>query len=186
MTFIKRRLEGMYDVCYNAFVDHRGFLTRTYDIDLFESVGITAQWIQHSLSYTERRNTLRGLHAQETAFSEAKLLVPLSGQMFWVSVDLRKESPTFSQWDSTLLDPEKNQALYVPRGFGHGCLSITDKVLLHIFADNRYAPAHGIGIRWDDPQLAVAWPELDAPRILSDEHADNPDFRHFLATVGGL
>ena len=186
MEFVKRKLEGMFDVRLNLLTDHRGFLARTYDADLFAAVGIHLPWLQHTLSYTERRNTLRGLHAQKSAFSEAKLLLPLSGQMFWVSVDLRKESPTFGQWDTTLLDPEKGEALYVPRGFGHGCLSMTDKVLLHIFADNRFSHEHGFGIRWDDPELAIAWPEMEEPRILSDAHLVNPGFRHFLETVGGL
>ncbi|MBF0183149.1 MAG: dTDP-4-dehydrorhamnose 3,5-epimerase family protein [Magnetococcales bacterium] len=186
MEFVQRKLAGMYDVCFNRLDDHRGYMMRTFDADIFQEKGLAIKMLQHSLSYTERRNTVRGLHAQETDYSEAKLLIPLTGKMYWVSVDLRKDSPTFAQWDYTILEPEKKQALYVPRGFAHGCLSLSEQVLMHLITDNRFSVEHGMGIQWNDPQLGVEWPLFDEPVIISAEHQANPSFAHFLAKYGGL
>lgn len=186
MELESRRLTGLYNVILAPYRDHRGFLTRAYDADLFQCAGVRMNWVQHLISYTERRNTLRGLHAQMSPFSEAKLITPLSGEMFWVVVDLRLDSPTFGQWEGDRLTPEEGRGLLVSRGFGHGCLSMTDGVMLSIVADNRYSLDHGVGIRWDDPDLAIEWPRIDGHLTLSDAHVINPDFHHFRKTVGGL
>lgn len=186
MEFVKRSLEGLYDVHYKPMVDNRGSLTRVFNADLFEPVGGRAYWVQHLFSYTERRNTMRGLYIQRAPATEAKLIIPLIGEAYWMAVDLRKDSPTFGKWEGTYLSPERNQGLYISHGFAHGHLSITDKVTLSLLADNRHSDELGLGIRWDDPELAIEWPKVDGPWTISDAHAAYPSFKVFRETVGGI
>lgn len=155
-----------------AFADHRGWLVRGFDAALFANAGLPTAWVQQVISHTETRHTLRGLHAQRAPFTEAKLILPVSGRMWWVVVDFRADSPTRLQWRGVELDAAERAALYVPRGFGHGCVSLTDQVTLAILADNAYSPEHGIGIAWNDPDLAIDWPLPDEARLVqSTEHA---------------
>ena len=84
------------------------------------------------------------------------------------------------------MSPEENRGLYVPRGLANGHLSMTDGVLLNLLADRCHSDELGVGIRWDDPELAIEWPQLDGPRVLSDAHAAYPSFKSFRENVGGL
>lgn len=186
MEFVTRRLEGLYDVHYTPIVDHRGSLIRVFNADLFEPIAGHVDWSQNLFSYTKKKNIIRGLYIQRAPLTEAKLVAPVTGTVFWVVVDLRRGSPTFGQWEGSLISPEDHRALYVPRGLANGHLSMTDDVLINLLADRRHSDRLGVGIRWDDPELAIEWPELEGPRVLSDAHAAYPDFKSFRETVGGL
>jgi dTDP-4-dehydrorhamnose 3,5-epimerase len=181
-----RRLAGVFDVATDAFEDERGFIARAFDADLFQAQGIAVRWIQHNASYTTKRATLRGLHVQLAPFSETKLIWPMAGRMCWVTVDLRQDSPSFGRWEATTLDARVQKGLFVHAGFGHGCVSLSDEVALSILSDNRYSHAHGVGIRWDDPELAIDWPLEGRKPLVSAAHAAYPSFREFKAKVGGI
>jgi dTDP-4-dehydrorhamnose 3,5-epimerase len=181
-----RRLAGTYEVTLNVFRDDRGSLARVFDVDAFATLGIPLNWMQHVVQETRYRNTVRGLHLQVAPATESKLIIPLSGRIFWAFVDVRRGSPTFGRWDAVEIDAEAGRGVFVPRGFAHGGLSLTDGVSLSILADNRYIPAHGIGIRWDDPDIGIEWPRLGTPPRISEEHGDYPGFRDFVSRVGGI
>ncbi|MEO5372885.1 MAG: dTDP-4-dehydrorhamnose 3,5-epimerase family protein [Alphaproteobacteria bacterium] len=160
--------------------DHRGWLLRLFDAEPFAAAGLPTTWAQQLASFSARRHTLRGLHTQVAPLSEAKLLVPLMGHMWWVVVDVRRASPTFGRWEGFDLIPGGGHGLFVPKGFAHGCLALADNTLLHIMTDSVFSPPHGVGIRWDDPELAIAWPlPAGAEVVMSAEHAAYPSFSSF-------
>lgn len=176
MLITGRTLPGLYDVRFNPTVDHRGFLAKPYDELPFHKAGIDVVWRQILMQRTERRNTLKGLHIQTEPFTEAKLITPIEGRVLWVSVDLRKDSATFLRHEKTVLEPN-GPALFAARGFAHGCLHLTDDTLLLIAADNSYSEEHGVGIAWNDPEIAIDWPLIEGlPLIIKAEHRDNPPF----------
>lgn len=186
LQLVPRRLAGTYEVRLKVFRDDRGSLARVYDGDVFAAAGLKHDWIQHVIQETKQRNIVRGLHLQLAPSTEAKLLIPISGNIFWAFVDVRRGSPTFGKWDAVEVDAGAGRGLFVPRGFAHGGLSLTDDVRLSIMADNRYVPADGIGVRWDDPEIGIAWPALGSQPAISAEHAGYAPFRDFVAKVGGL
>jgi dTDP-4-dehydrorhamnose 3,5-epimerase len=186
LKLIPRRLAGLYEVESDSFRDNRGYMARAFDADVFEAAGISLRWIQNSVSYTAKRATLRGLHVQKPPFSETKLLWPMVGVMCWVTVDLRKGSATFGQWERTILDAKLHKGLFIRAGFGHGCVSLSDDMTLSILSDNRFSHTHGVGIRWDDPELAIDWPLDGQVPLISDAHAAYRPFREFVDQVGGI
>ena len=117
---------GMFAVTFNGFFDNRGYLFKYFTPQLFEPIRKDLVWRQVIIQQTEKRNTIRGIHAQAHPFVESKLLVALRGKMFWVCVDLRKDSPRFGKWNHFVLDASTNVGLYVERGFAHGCCSLED------------------------------------------------------------
>jgi dTDP-4-dehydrorhamnose 3,5-epimerase len=146
-----------------------------------------ARQIVHSA--TDRAGVLRGLHAQNCPHSEGKIIVSLTGRMFWVVVDLRGGSRSFGHWQGFELAPDNSDgasALQVPAGFAHGCLSLTDGVSLAIFADHDFAPSQAVGIAWNDPDLAIDWPLSSGVPSLSDEHAAFSSFAEFCHRYGKL
>lgn len=137
-------------------------------------------------SRTTRRGTLRGLHAQKAPYTECKVIASLTGLMYWVVVDLRSNSATFGRWHGFELSPDGTNVLRVPAGFGHGCLSLTDDVNLMIMADQEYAAGHGVGIRWNDPEIGVEWPLPPDNFLISTEHAAFQSFAVFRERHGAL
>jgi len=182
-AFHPRKLDGLWDVGHSPVADHRGVLQKLYDAGQFGPLGDLPAWVQVIVSRTAKAKTLRGLHLQAPPFVEAKLVAPLLGRMVWVAVDVRRASPSFGQWESTTLDADHPTALYAARGFAHGCLSLTEDADLLILADNAYA--EGLGIRWDDPDLAIDWP-LAGPPTLSQAHTQLPSFAAFREVQGGI
>lgn len=179
MTITERRLRGSYELMPDVFADDRGFLARIYDERVFQKAGFPIAWTEESHHHTKRRHTLRGLYVQRPPFGEGKLLRAIRGEMYWVCVDVREGSPTLGAWDAIVLSAERKNLLYTPRGFVHGCLSLTDDVDLIIRSDNFFSAAHGLGIRYDDPDLAIDWRLDGAKPYLSDRDAAYPSFREF-------
>jgi dTDP-4-dehydrorhamnose 3,5-epimerase len=153
------------------FEDDRGFFAELYKESAFVSNGIPAGFVQDNFSRSSR-HTLRGLHFQLCPEAQGKLVMPVSGVIFDVAVDIRKGSPTYRKWVGEELDAEKRQMIYVPEGFAHGFCVLSDSadVLYKVTAE--YARDLESGIRWDDPSIAVRWP-VAAPR-LSERDAGLP------------
>jgi dTDP-4-dehydrorhamnose 3,5-epimerase len=165
-TFTRTSIQGVFEVVPRVFEDGRGFFMETYAKSGFESAGIYGEMVQQNHSKSIR-GVLRGLHFQREPYAQAKLVRCTSGEIFDVAVDLRKGSPTFGKWVSVTLSDSNKRMLYVPRGFAHGFLTISDVAEVQYSVDNAYAPDYEGGVIWNDPRLAIDWP-MERP-ILSEK-----------------
>lgn len=156
-----------------AFADDRGFFKETYSSARHRAAGITDDFVQDNISYSYR-NVLRGLHA---ARGMSKLVCVLAGEAFDVIVDVRPNSPTRGKWYAETLRAAEHRQLFVPAGCLHGFLALTDDVLFLYKQSALYDPSAEFGVRFDDPDLAVAWPLDPANVILSAKDAANPTAR---------
>ena len=178
-------IAGLHDVRLDRIDDDRGNLHRIFDaIEWDGAAGQIWQWDQVVTSFTQDKNTLRGMHYQLPPFAEGKLVIPLAGRMYWASVDVRPTSPSFGHWHGVVLAPEAGSALLAHPGFAHGCLSLSGAVSLLILSTQTHRAAQGAGFRWDDPTVAIRWPDLGAPPLLSSAHRDLASFRTFAGTLG--
>ena len=152
----------------HIFVDDRGFFFESYNKKTLAGLGIDVSFVQDNHSQS-RRGTLRGIHYQ-VRNSHAKLVRVLSGEVFDVSVDPRRASPTFGRWFGLTLSAANKLQVYIPPGFGHGFLALSDRAEMLYKADDFYAPEHERCIRWDDPDLAIDWP-LAGEQTISERDA---------------
>ncbi len=186
MEFTERKIPGLYDVQLDIFVDERGSLLKPFNAEPFKVSGFEPIWKQAIISHTKNKNTVRGLYVQTVPYTEGKLVSPIQGRMWWVAVDVRKDSPTFGQWDASTICPERNTCLFIAPGFAHGCYSLTDNADVLLMADNDHSPNHGVGIAWDDPEIGVEWPLLNPNPIISAMHKDYNSFATFKSSIGGI
>jgi len=189
MTGFDDRLPPVLTAPFTRIGDWRGSLTKVLADGGFTAAGfgIAPRQILHSA--TAQPWVLRGLHAQQRPFSEAKIIVSLGGRMFWVVVDLRAGSRSFGRWQGFELAPDGAAGpagLQVPAGFAHGCLSLSEGVEVMIVADQDFMPDHGLGIAWNDPDLSIDWPLAGRAPLLSDEHRAFGSFADFLSRCGSL
>ena len=175
MIFIPGKLNGIWIVEPRVFGDHRGFFMETWSKREFEENGIFCEFIQDNHSSSTAKGTLRGIHFQRGEKSQAKLVRCVRGAVLDVAVDLRPSSSTYKQWQTVELSEENKRELFIPRGFGHGFLTLTDHVEFLYRADNPYAPEADAGILWSDPEIGVDW-GITAP-ILSEKDRKNPMLR---------
>ena len=172
MNFIKTKIEGVYIVEPRVFGDHRGFFMESYSKRVFEKAGLYYDFVQDNHSSSTVKGTLRGVHFQRGDKAQAKLVRCARGAVLDVAVDLRPNSQTYKQWVSVELSEENKRQLLIPRGFGHGFVTLTDHVEFLYKADNYYAPEVDGGIRWNDPELNINW-GVENP-ILSEKDANAP------------
>lgn len=154
--------------------DDRGFFARIFDSRLFAEAGLVADYVNVNNSFSAQRYTLRGLHLQLAPSAEAKVVRCVRGALFDVAVDLRAGSATFARWIGRELTAANRQMLYVPEGFAHGFLTLSDDTEAIYLASAYYDPARERGYRWDDPAFAIAWPH--PPCVLSAKDAAWPAF----------
>ena len=152
--------------------DHRGYFMETYSTKAFADIGNDAQFVQDNQSFTAQKGTLRGLHFQNAPMAQAKLVRVTRGAVLDVAVDLRKGSPTYRQWVGVELSAENKRMLYIPRGFGHGFVTLTDDVEFCYKVDNLYSRECDRGVRFDDPAIGVNWGIKDP--ILSQKDTASP------------
>ena len=157
MKRIETELPGVCIVEPQVFGDHRGYFMETYSTRAFGEIGITACFVQDNQSYTAQRGTLRGIHFQNAPMAQAKLVRVTRGAVLDVAVDLRRGSPTYCQWTGVELSADSKRMLYIPRGFGHGFVTLTDDVEFCYKVDNLYSRECDRGIRFDDPAIGVDW-----------------------------
>ena len=160
MKFAALALPGVVEIGIEPELDARGSFARLFDTEAFAAQGLPTHFAQHSLSRNERTGTLRGLHYQ-TSRPEAKLVRCTAGRAFDVIVDLRRSLPTYGQWCSVELTADRGNAVFIPAGCAHGFQTLTDATELMYCIDVPYDAQGAIGIRWDDPSLAIAWPLPD-------------------------
>ncbi len=165
-------LDGVYIIEPKAFGDNRGWFMESYSKRDMEAAGINVDFVQDNRSYSAKKGIIRGLHFQRNPMAQAKLVTCLRGAILDVAVDLRKASPTYKQWISVELTAENRKELFIPKGFAHGFLTLTDDVEIMYKCDEFYSPEHDGGIRFDDPDIGVDWGVTDP--ILSEKDKNAP------------
>lgn len=156
--------------------DPRGFFYESYRKELFVANGITDDFVQDNISRSAK-GVLRGLHYQLPPRAQAKLMRVLCGSVFDVVVDIRPGSKTFGEYFSIILSAENKKMLYVPRGFAHGFCVLQDGTEFLYKVSDYYSPQHEAGLPWDDPSLAIPWPQLDREIILSEKDKKYPPLK---------
>jgi dTDP-4-dehydrorhamnose 3,5-epimerase len=174
VIFTETRLRGAFVVDIEPHDDERGFFARVWDGEEFAARGLDARVSQASIAYNHLAGTLRGLHYQVAPFAETKLVRCTRGAIWDVVVDLRRDSPTFLEWVGVELSAENRRTLYVPEEFAHGYQTLVDASEVWYQMSVPYAPAAARGLRWDDPRLAIEWPEVDY-RVMSERDLTWPD-----------
>ena len=154
----------------DVYPDPRGFFMETFHAKKFTEAGLPAEFLQDNHSHSVR-GVLRGLHYQ-LQHPQGKLVRVVNGEVLDVAVDIRKGSPRFGQWVSATLSAENRWQFYVPPGFAHGFCTVSEQADFLYKCTDVYAPGDEYGIAWDDPALAIEWPQLDY--LLSDKDRENP------------
>lgn len=170
-VFNKTEIEGVYVIEPKVFGDNRGYFMETYKETDFKAAGLDYKFVQDNQS-SSRKGVLRGLHFQK-AFPQAKLVRVLSGEVFDVAVDLRKDSKTYGKWVGVLLSGENKKQFMIPRGFAHGFVVVSDYAEFAYKCNEFYHPEDEGGIAWNDPDVGIEWPEV-GEIILSEKDKKNP------------
>lgn len=172
MKATETELKGVFVLEPQVFGDARGWFMESWSQRKMHDAGIDVQFVQDNQSFSAQKGTLRGLHYQLNPMCQAKLLRCTRGKIFDVAVDIRKGSPQYGKWVGVELSAENKKQLFIPRGFAHGFITLTDDVEVQYKADNYYAPECDGNIRWDDPYIGVEWPLK--PVILSEKDSKAP------------
>ena len=178
MNKIATGIEGLFVIEPQIFGDHRGWFMESWSKKKFEGMDIDCEFLQDNHSFSAKKGTLRGLHFQKGEYSQAKLVRVLRGSVYDVAVDLRKSSSTFLKWYGTELNEENKKQMFIPRGFAHGFLTLTDDVEFAYKADNYYNKESEEAIRFDDEKVGVDWKLADfgiEEVIVSDKDKTAPN-----------
>lgn len=180
-TFTPTGIEGLTVVDVKSYGDERGYFVETYKKPDFEAGGITCEFVQDNQS-SSAKGVLRGLHFQ-IEHPQAKLVRVIHGEVFDVAVDLRPGSPTYGKWAGEVLSAENHRQFFIPRGFAHGFLVLSDGAEFCYKCDDVYHPGDEGGIMWNDPAVGIEWPPLQGDTafdpskiILSDKDKKHPPF----------
>lgn len=170
-TFTRLSIPDVILVDAKAFPDDRGFFMESFKESEFVKNGIDTKFVQDNYSHSSK-GALRGLHYQKDPKAQAKLVMAIKGEIFDVAVDIRKNSPTFGKWAGEILSEKNHKLLFVPEGFAHGFLVLSDEADVTYKVNNEYSPENDRGILWSDPEIGVSWP-MDNP-ILSEKDEKQP------------
>ena len=173
MNLIKTKLEGVYILEPRVFGDERGWFMETYS--KIKTPERACDFVQDNHSYSKEKGILRGIHFQNGEHAQAKLVRCIRGAVLDVAVDLRKGSPTYMQWEAVELSAENKKQLFIPRGFGHGFLTLTEDVEFVYKTDNYYNYESDRSIIWNDPDIGVDW-GTENP-VLSEKDSSAPRLR---------
>ena len=175
MTIIPTEIPDVRIIEPKVFGDARGYFFESWNQAVYEEAGITCRFLQDNESKS-RFGVLRGLHYQAVPFTQAKLVRVIEGAVLDVALDIRKGSPTFGRHVAVELSGENKRQLFIPRGFAHGFVVLSEEVLFAYKCDNRYAPASERGIAFNDPALGIDWRVKTDRFILSPKDMKNPPF----------
>jgi len=167
-------ISGLFEIQPKKIGDNRGYFMESYSQKQYEDAGIGATFVQDNQS-SSVKGVLRGLHYQKKN-PQGKLVRVIEGEIFDVAVDIRPRSPTCGQWYSVILSGEKQNQFYIPEGFAHGFLVLSDKALFSYKCTEFYKPEDEQGIIWNDPTINIKWPDIGMEYILSDKDKALPKF----------
>lgn len=171
MNILPTQLNDVFIIEPQVFGDHRGWFMESYSKVKFTEAGITNDFVQDNQSFSAQKGTLRGLHYQLNPKSQAKIVRCTKGAILDVAVDIRKGSPMFKQWVAIELSAENKKQIFIPRGFAHGFVTLTNDVEVQYKADNYYAPECDGTILYNDPAIGVNWGEGDFILSEKDQNA---------------
>lgn len=166
-NFIKTKIEGVYIIEPKVFGDNRGYFMETYNKNQFEEAGLTMNFVQDNESKS-CKGVLRGLHFQ-TQNCQGKLVRATKGAVYDVAVDLRKGSPTYGKYEGVILTEENKRQFYIPEGFAHGFLVLSDEAVFNYKCTNFYSPEYDAGLLWNDPEVGIEWPLEGIEEIILSE-----------------
>ncbi|WP_053956738.1 dTDP-4-dehydrorhamnose 3,5-epimerase [Inediibacterium massiliense] len=173
--FIKTKMKGLYIIEQNCFNDARGYFMETYNEKAFKEEGLNIKFVQDNQSKS-KKGVLRGLHFQKQ-YPQGKLVRTIQGKVFDVAVDLRKNSSTFKKWFGCVLSEENRKQMYIPKGFAHGFLVLSEKAVFNYKCTDFYYREDEGGYRWDDPTFNIIWPiERIRKLLLSEKDRNYPLF----------
>lgn len=175
-NFIKTDIPDVQIIEPTVFGDDRGYFMETYQIDEFAAAGIDKPFVQDNQSRSTK-GVLRGLHFQ-IEHPQSKLVRVVSGEVFDVAVDLRSDSPTYGKWEGAVLSAENRRQFFVPRGFAHGFLVLSDVAEFCYKCDDVYHPNDEGGLMWNDPEIGIEWPILEGMElVLSEKDKAHPGLK---------
>lgn len=172
MKLVPTSVEGAVVIEPDVFGDNRGWFYESYSKPKLEALGITDEFVQDNRSYTASKGTIRGLHCQKQPMTQAKLLTCTRGEIMDVAVDIREGSPTYLKWTSVILSGENKKLFYIPEGFLHGFVTLTDDVEVLYKVNRVYSPENDRSIRFDDESIGVEW-GIESP-VLSQKDSTAP------------
>lgn len=174
MKFIETPLKNAFVIELEKHGDDRGFFARTFCKKEFAEIGLDNEIVQINNSLSIGKATLRGIHYQLPPKAETKIVKCIKGSLWDVMVDLRPESPTFLKWYGTELNEENRRMMFVPKGYGHGFITLTDNTETIYLVTEFYSPEFERGLRWNDPRIGINWPI--SPQTISLKDNSHPDF----------
>ena len=169
--FIETKIPDLYIIEPNVFGDNRGYFMESYSKKDFEKAGLTMNFVQDNESRSSK-GVLRGLHFQ-TKHTQGKLVRCTEGEVWDVAVDLRNGSPTYGQWEGVHLSAENKRQFYVPEGFAHGFLVLSEEAVFNYKCTNIYSPEYDSGLLWNDKDVNIQWPLENIEEILLSEKDKN-------------
>lgn len=172
MKIVETKIPEVIIIEPDVFGDHRGWFSESYNKQKYAEAGIEADFVQDNHSYSAEKGTLRGLHFQNEPKSQAKLIRCTRGSVLDVAVDMRKSSETYKMWVAVELSAENKKQLFIPKGFAHGFLTLSDDVEFQYKVDEYYSKENDRSIRFDDPEFCIDW-GIDRP-ILSEKDQNAP------------
>ena len=178
MKFTKTSIEGLVIIDPTVFGDNRGYFLESYNEKEFKEVIGKVSFVQDNESKSSK-GVLRGLHFQKPPFAQAKLVRCIEGKVLDVVVDIRKNSKTYGQHFTTELSGENKKQVFIPRGFAHGFLVLSESAIFAYKVDNTYAPEYDAGIRWNDPIVNIQWGLSESEVLVSKKDAQLPFFTEF-------
>lgn len=175
-NFIETKIRGIYIIEPKVFGDNRGYFMETYNKEHFVEAGLNMTFVQDNESKSTK-GVLRGLHFQKK-HSQGKLVRVTKGEVFDVAVDLRTGSPTYGQWEAVVLSEENKKQFYIPEGFAHGFLVLSDEAVFNYKCTDFYSPEYDGGVMWNDPDINIKWPlEGIENIILSEKDKKHPNLK---------
>ena len=170
-NFIETKIKDLYIIEPKVFGDDRGYFMESYNRRDFVEAGLDMRFVQDNESKS-KKGVLRGMHFQ-TKFTQGKLVRVIQGEVYDVAVDLRKGSPTYGAWEGILLSSENKKQFYVPEGFAHGFLVLSDEAVFNYKCTNLYSPEYDGGLLWNDPDVGIEWPLDGIDEIILSEKDKN-------------
>jgi dTDP-4-dehydrorhamnose 3,5-epimerase len=174
MEFRSFEVAGPLEMTPRKIQDERGYFSEIFRRNSFQDRAGHIDFVQDNQSLSLRAGTVRGIHFQSPPAAQGKLVRCLTGKLLDVVVDLREDSPTFSQWISVVLSSDQNNQLWIPVGFGHGFCTLEPNTVISYRVTSYYSPEQDKGVAWDDPDIAIEWPDIADADTLSAKDRGHP------------